>query len=705
MISIYSIPPLVGAVFSLFIGGFVLSKNRTSEVHISFALFALSLFVWLFGYTVTYSIADEQTALLFARISCTGAMFTSPSFYYFTVSYLKRSEERIFVLISFVFFILLIPFMMTSTYFLSGVYKYSWGFYSKAGSLYFYYLLFFFGVFMRGFFMLYFSFKRGWSQMSPMEIARNRYIFIAYVIALIGSIDYIPKFGVDFYPFGFFFEIVFVSVIAYAILRYRAMEIQVAVKKGMAYSLAAGLLMSLFVVLVLSITNLFSNFAEVHSFQISVFAAIVIALLFNPLRHRIQKGIDKVFYKKTYDYYSTIQQVSATLASMFDLQNIYRFMGNIIYEVLGLKTVCILATISGDGYEVVYNVSKQGRGKVYLGHLPGDGNMINIDSNSEIVKFCRKSGEIIIKNTLPAFESNHGSEIVRGIVSELEAFQGEVVIPVYVDSELSALMILGEKMSGDIFADEDIHLLSTISDQAASAIKNASMYKDKVNSERLASIGMMAATFAHEIRNPLTSLKTFAQLMPEKYNDEEFRDTFSKIVVKEIDRINSLIGDLLDFSIDKESGRVNEFELNALMDEIIEYIKGRIELDKQNILIEKVYNTVKIVLYGDVEKLKQAFINIINNGCQAMNGTGILQVEIIPNSRNVDISISDTGEGIHPDDITRIFDPFVTTKEMGVGLGLAISKRVIEGHSGKILVKSKLSKGTTFTVTLPMQYA
>ncbi len=478
-----------------------------------------------------------------------------------------------------------------------------------------------------------------------------------------------------------------------------------AVKKGTVYSLSAGLLMSLFVVLVLSITNLLSNFAEVHSFKINVFAAIVIALLFNPLRYRIQKFIDKVFYKKSYDYYSTIQQVSATLASMFDLQNIYRFMGNIMYEVLGLKSVCLLAVMPGDVFEVVYNVSKHGRGRLFLGHSIGAGHVINIDSNSEIVKFCRKSGDVITKASLPAFEDKLGSEVVQGIISELEAFQGYVVLPVFVDNKLSVLMILGEKMSGDIFADEDIHLLSTISDQAASAIKNASMYKDKVNSERLASIGMMAATFAHEIRNPLTSLKTFAQLMPEKYNDEEFRDTFSKIVVKEIDRINSLIGDLLDFSIEKKSGRVNEFELNALMDEIIEYINGRIEIDKQNILIEKVYNTVKIDLYGDVEKLKQAFINIINNGCQAMNGTGILQVEIIPNSRNVEIAITDTGEGIHPDDITRIFDPFVTTKEMGVGLGLAISKRVIEGHSGKILVKSKLTKGTTFTVTLPMQYA
>ncbi len=106
---------------------------------------------------------------------------------------------------------------------------------------------------------------------------------------------------------------------------------------------------------------------------------------------------------------------------------------------------------------------------------------------------------------------------------------------------------------------------------------------------------------------------------------------------------------------------------------------------------------------GDATKLKQAFVNVITNGCQAMNGNGILTVEINQNSRNVDVKIKDIGNGIHPDDILKIFDPFITTKEKGVGLGLAISKRIIEDHNGKITVRSELSKGSTFTISLPVQ--
>jgi signal transduction histidine kinase len=254
-----------------------------------------------------------------------------------------------------------------------------------------------------------------------------------------------------------------------------------------------------------------------------------------------------------------------------------------------------------------------------------------------------------------------------------------------------------------MFTNEDINLLSTIAEQMSVALKNAQFYGNKVQTERLASIGMMSATFAHEIRNPLTSLKTFAQLMPEKYNDPEFRDTFSKIVVGEIEKIDTLISDLLDFSTEKKSARLNDFNLVELVDETLEYIKGKFNSQKKDIDVVKLYHENLIDMSGDATKLKQAFGIIITNAYQAMNGSGKLTVDIGMNNEGADVAVSDTGEGIPHEDLSRIFDPFVTTKEMGVGLGLAITKRVIEDHEGKIYVRSRMAEGTTFTVSLPVK--
>ena len=194
---------------------------------------------------------------------------------------------------------------------------------------------------------------------------------------------------------------------------------------------------------------------------------------------------------------------------------------------------------------------------------------------------------------------------------------------IFIDDKLEILLILGEKLSGDIFTNEDVNLLGTISNEAAIAVKNARLYKEKVASERLASVGMMSGTFAHEIRNPLTSIKIFAQLIPDKYDDADFRENFSKIVTSEIARIDGLIKDLLDFSSSKASPYADNVDIAGLVDELVEYIKGRLELEKKNIDVEKNYKKVKINMAGDSEKLKQAFINILNNSCQAMNKKGL----------------------------------------------------------------------------------
>ncbi|UCD35522.1 MAG: hypothetical protein JSU90_01445, partial [Nitrospiraceae bacterium] len=180
-------------------------------------------------------------------------------------------------------------------------------------------------------------------------------------------------------------------------------------------------------------------------------------------------------------------------------------------------------------------------------------------------------------------------------------------------------------------------------------------------------------------------------------------DTFSKIVVGEIERIDGLIKDLLDFASQRKSPRMKDFNLVSLVDQTVNYVERKLELEEGKIRIVRVYDEKEITLSGDSEKLKQTFINILMNGYQAMNGQGTLTVTIHRNAEYAEVSITDTGKGIHPSELARIFDPFVTNREMGVGLGLAISKRIIEDHNGRIEVESEVSKGSTFRVLLPVQ--
>ena len=239
-----------------------------------------------------------------------------------------------------------------------------------------------------------------------------------------------------------------------------------------------------------------------------------------------------------------------------------------------------------------------------------------------------------------------------------------------------------------------------------------------ISSEKLASLGTMAAGMAHEIKNPLVSLRTFTQLLPQRYEDAEFRQKFSQVVPAEIDKINKIAESLLRF------GRPHKPELttanvNEILEEIIALFDN--EARKNNVRITtKLAELPKIT--ADAGQLSQAFVNIILNSIQAMNKGGELTVktdvgEIIklgPASpetpeqeeakavKVVFVEISDTGVGIPEENLKSIFDPFFTTKEVGgTGMGLPITLRIIEEHHGSIKVRSQVGKGTTFLITIP----
>lgn len=701
-ISSYSILPFLSSLFLLFLSLFVYVKQSSSPINRAFSRFTFYPFIWLFSYGVSYSTTTEQQAFIWLKIGYTGVILIPVGFYHFVYAFLNLKSQRtqkIILIFSYIVSFLFIYFLWKTDYFVNSLYRYFWGYYPKAGSLHPYYLIFLVLIVNYG----YFLFFKAWFKIRK-EISVHKYrlqhIFSSYIIFALAATDFIQNYGIEIYPFGWIFASIYGSIIAYGILRYRLMDIYIYIRRTAAYSLSAGMLMAFFVVIILTMTKYLTDLTGLSSFLITVVSAMLIAFLFNPLRNRIQVIIDNLFYKKTYDFYDTIQKVSQGLTTKLSLKDIYNFIGEIIFNTLGLSNLYLLSVSGGDYYRVVYKrLSKDDTGGKNGMNPEPDARRVRINKDSGLVRLLNKTRKITICELL--HEEDIKQEELEEIKKDLEPFKAEIVAPVFVGDKLHHIMILGRKTSGDMFSLEDIHLLNTISNQISIAIKQSQLYAEKVMSEKLASIGMVSATFAHEIRNPLTSLKTFAQLMPEKYYDSDFRETFARVVSFDIERIEDLINDLLDFSSKRGHIGVDNFNLTELINETINYIENKFALDKRNITIERNYKDIEINMTGDINRLKQAFVNIMSNGCQAMHEGGVLSVDIIHDGRNVDISISDTGEGIDPEDIERVFEPFYTTKEKGIGLGLAISKKAIEEHGGSIKVENRLGLGTTFVITLP----
>ena len=227
--------------------------------------------------------------------------------------------------------------------------------------------------------------------------------------------------------------------------------------------------------------------------------------------------------------------------------------------------------------------------------------------------------------------------------------------------------------------------------------------QDKVRrSERLASLGRLAAGVAHEIRNPLSSIRGFAQYFMNRFKGHEEEQGYASIMVKEVDRLNRVVTDLLNFARPKEAHR----ELHPLENILRHSVKllGP-ELRKKGVEVEEEYEPDLPAALVDRDQLSQAFLNLLLNSLESIEGGGKIHITLKKedNQHGIEVAVADTGRGISPEDLGRVFEPFFSTKRGGTGLGLAIVHQIVESHGGEVAVESREGMGTTFRITLPVR--
>lgn len=219
--------------------------------------------------------------------------------------------------------------------------------------------------------------------------------------------------------------------------------------------------------------------------------------------------------------------------------------------------------------------------------------------------------------------------------------------------------------------------------------------------DRLANLGLVSAGVAHEIKNGLTAIKTYVELLLEKGGDTEM----AEVVRRELTRIDGLTTAMLRLSAPK-SAMLTKVSVHTVLDHSLRLLEH--QMSGRMIVLKRDYRAATDAVRGDESQLQQAFMNLVLNGVEAIGSNGELTVrtEIFPsaNGRNgLKIYFQDTGPGITAENLARLFEPFFTTKKNGTGLGLAISQRVAEDHFGKIEVVSEVGRGSTFIFSLPAE--
>jgi len=259
-------------------------------------------------------------------------------------------------------------------------------------------------------------------------------------------------------------------------------------------------------------------------------------------------------------------------------------------------------------------------------------------------------------------------------------------------------------------------LLTMLAQAAAIALDNAMLYEELKRSEsivrrtdRLRSLETIAGGFAHEVRNPLTSIKTFIQLTPERKDDPEFIGQFSTVVAEDVARIERLIQEILDYARYMQP-KFQEDDINVVVESCLYFV--RFKADSKAVLVKKDLAPDLPPVLLDRQQIKQVLLNLFINAIEALGDHGgqlivrTHRLSKIPEESWVQIEVTDTGCGIAPVDLEHIFDPFYTTKHEsheheGTGLGLTIAHQIVQEHGGNIEVRSELGRGTTFLVNLP----
>lgn len=217
--------------------------------------------------------------------------------------------------------------------------------------------------------------------------------------------------------------------------------------------------------------------------------------------------------------------------------------------------------------------------------------------------------------------------------------------------------------------------------------------------DRLSALGKLSAGIAHEVKNPLASIKGTAEIISDKFKPGDKEYEFTKILIKEVDRLDTVVAEFLDFAKPKPP-ELKLSDLNGIIQSVLKLTEQ--EITKSKIKLETRLEEDLPSISVDPEQMKQVFLNLIINAVQAMPNGGTLKIDSHRNESEIVCNLSDTGIGMSKEQQEKLFTPFFTSKERGTGLGLAIAYRILEGHKGKIEFTTKKNRGTSFTIYLPI---
>ncbi len=711
LIMYYFISSLLTIICSLFLGIFVYLRDRKNPANINWLLMSICVSIWSAGFAATVSgNFSYETTLLLGRISHLGALFIPLFYLRFVVSIISKIKQyRINIMLSTIVSILLLPNIFTRNFISDVVARYHFKYYYVPALSYHFFTVYFFVVVVYAQYLLLIEIPKN----SGYRRNQLLYIFFAGTLGFLGgATTFLLVYDIKFPPIGGPLVFIYTLIIAYAIIKYRLMDIRVAFTR-------AGIFLAVYT-FVLGIP--FIVLSRTGSGLIATSLAVIFATM-GPLIYRfLQMKAEAVILAQQRRYQRILLQAANGMVTEHDLVKLSKLIVYILKSTIKLNFTAIFII---DKENKLYQLESI-RGQSVVGEP-----IKSFNAEHPFIGYLKENREPFILEEAP-LQARSSPDII---------FKSRVVIPAFIGNELIGFVLLGEKTNTQPYTNEDINVFKILSRQAALAIENCVFFKESQESqqmmfaaEKLASIGGMADGVAHQIKNRLNQfslaggelkneIEDFSIKYPELImKDPELKKTFdylakiSRSLIENVKRTDGIIKGILDFAkVEKKENFFNKFSLKEITDLACNLLMVKHEIAQLPVTINLGTDDI---IYGIKSQIIEAVYNMLDNAYEATKEIQLqlkkqdlasflprVELNLTHTQDRYVIKISDNGIGIKEEDKHKIFAPFFTTKssyKSGSGIGAYVVKRIIEeNHKGKIWFVSAYLKGTDFFIELP----
>lgn len=540
-----------------------------------------------------------------------------------------------------------------------------------------------------------------------IRTSQMRFVLGSSAIGFIGGCTNFPLwYDIPIPPYGNLIVFIYLLMVGYGIYNRRISGIYVDLFKSFIYVLLAASL-SMFYVLgrVLFATFLGEDVSQSSYWVHGSMAFLLSIILFwgiPRLRARTEQTLEQIFRK---DKLTTVAQLEALPSRMSHLSEeteIFKVTCNSLADILSISGAASYTRSSfGSSYKCVYS----------CGEIAEKAADLDLALEDPLVSLLSEKPECIVLDQLYGEMSEALEERLVALRDRLGL---AVVIPVMVGDELRSLIMMGRGKRNKVWTSEHISLLYAVGSQIGLKLQARDLERKSNEVDKLVALGTMAAGLSHEIRNPLVSIQTLASMIKAGKNVDSMPADFRDVLVRDVNRIANIVDGVATYSKNQKA--------SMSVNDLVEIIESSLEIyrplaDASGIQIEiRISQSEPMLIYANFDQLVQVFNNLIENAIHALelNDEGHVLIELVTKSalpkelgRWVDVIVRDNGKGIPDAIMGRIFDPFTTSKDTGsrqdkegMGLGLAITKRIIENHNGAIAASNIPGSGAKFVVSL-----